>query len=389
MSRFPFSLNNTQSTVPVKRIVPSQPDAGSARKTAGDFSLLIKQRLDDALQPQSVTCDPQSDTTADAVTDKLQRLGRITTSVPTVSDLLIRHPEYKKECWDIIYAKANIDKPYTRIPVGTDIYLNPATRELVWKTDPTEKTAIPVFAEDGAVPHIESLSLKTAGSDTAVAASPVNTSLPAGSETRDDVSRELASVARSFIGTPYREMNCYEMVVEGLQSMGVRYYGEGGLAERLKTMAARQGKSRYAYFNGEGLIQASGTDVYSKTIPFVDQDCSVQSHSIMKEMAPLLEKGMLLSFSTTSHGHTGIVSQQGPTWTFINSGWIDNGIESGKRRKAVGEEILDKEITNWLKRAARQNEPLQITVGRFGSERLEPFRFSQAQRSRVSLSRKV
>jgi len=60
-------------------------------------------------------------------------LGAISTDHPTVSHLLVAHPEYGDECWDIIHSKGNQDKPYTRIPAGTEIYLDTDTREIDWQ----------------------------------------------------------------------------------------------------------------------------------------------------------------------------------------------------------------------------------------------------------------
>ncbi len=374
------SLNTPEYTAAASQAARRHvPEAGS------DFSTIINQQIETARHPTTKNEHADARPSGEMKPQKLEKLGTVTQSVSTVSELLIRHPEYKKDCWQIIYAKENIDKPYTQIPAGTDIYLNPDTRELVWQTEAAENIArqpsesvcpsstpdessSPVLASSGVPGPEKNVAFK---------------------KTETHFTQELVNVARSFIGTPYHKMNCYEMVVEGLETMGVRYHGKGGLAEHLKDMAARQGRSRYACFNGEGLIQASGTNVFSKTITSV-KDFDAESDTILEEMTPRLEKGMLLSFSTTSRGHTGIISQKGPGWTFINSGWLDHDIENRPHQKGVGEERLGDEIKNWLKVAARQNEPLQITVGRFGKEGLDPFRMQQASISSTpSLSRKI
>lgn len=67
-----------------------------------------------------------------SIKDNLINLGKVTKGRPTVSHLLADHSDYGRECWDIIHSGQNYDKPYTRIPVGTTIFLDPVTRELSW-----------------------------------------------------------------------------------------------------------------------------------------------------------------------------------------------------------------------------------------------------------------
>jgi hypothetical protein len=58
-------------------------------------------------------------------------LGRVTRQAPTVSHLLVQGP-YKDACWDILGKKVNADKPFTRIPEGETIYMDPDTCEILW-----------------------------------------------------------------------------------------------------------------------------------------------------------------------------------------------------------------------------------------------------------------
>jgi hypothetical protein len=62
-------------------------------------------------------------------------LGTITRDQPTVSHLLADHQSYGSECWEIIHSGQNHNKPYTRIPEGTEIFLDPQTREITWHGD--------------------------------------------------------------------------------------------------------------------------------------------------------------------------------------------------------------------------------------------------------------
>jgi hypothetical protein len=356
-----------------------QTRSGKARSGKTEFAKLVQQQVDTLRQHQPAD-EPDGK-------NRMQKLGKITRSVPTVSDLLIRHPEYKKDCWNIVYARENIDKPYTQIPEGTDIYIDPVTRELMWgdAIAPQGQPSMTSGAEDSG---FFEPAVSTPPADAVSFPLSSGKAFPSAGNPADVFTDDLVDVVRSFIGTPYQKMDCYEMVVEGLQGMGVRYHGKGGLAEHLKDMATREGRYRYAYFNGEGLLQASGADVFSRTIPSV-KNHDAETKSLMEEIAPILKKGMLLSFSTTTRGHTGIISQKDSDWTFINSGWMDHEIENRPRRKAVGEENLNAEIRNWLQRAARQKEPLQITLGRLDEDALNSFRMRQASLPGSSLSRKI
>ena len=164
-------------------------------------------------------------------------------------------------------------------------------------------------------------------------------------------------------------MNCYELLVKGLTNLGVRYQGSGGLGRKLIGMAKEQGLPMYAYFNGEGLIAASGSPVYSKTLYRVSSP-EREASQVLQEIKPYLEEGQILSFSIHSRGHTGIVSRAKDTWTLINSGKMDHAMESTDLSKGVGEESLEAEIRDWFKLAGNRNESLRITLGRLNENKL-------------------
>ncbi len=60
------------------------------------------------------------------------RLGTISDHNPTVSHLLMQRPDYARECWDIVHSHENRGKPYTRMPAGTEVYMDAETREILW-----------------------------------------------------------------------------------------------------------------------------------------------------------------------------------------------------------------------------------------------------------------
>jgi hypothetical protein len=289
----------------------------------------------------------------DGISEKRQPvlLGTITESTPTVSHLLFDHDEYRKDTWQIVHSEKNQDKPYKKIPQGTAVYLDPETQELHW-----DRKNMPVEV----VASQEPVQVRQEGRlDT--------------SEGRDPFSRQLAKAVEPFIGRPYEELDCYELVVRGLTTMGVRYHGTGGLLERLKSMAVQEGLPGNAFLNGEGLVEASGTKVYSKSFVRI-HDAKTQADQVIDELGALLRRGYIVSFSTHTKGHTGIVSKNNGEWTFINSGRMDNNLNAGSELRLVGEERLNEEIKDWFQLAASRKESLQITVGRLDEKKLMTFR---------------
>jgi hypothetical protein len=182
----------------------------------------------------------------------------------------------------------------------------------------------------------------------------------------------LVDAVEPMIGKSYAEMNCYELLVNGLSRMGIQYYGRGGLGHQMMTGAMDRGLPMNAYLNGEGLVRFSGSETYRKSL-FTVSDPVGQARQVMGEIAAYLEKGSILSFSTESRGHTGIVSSRNGDWTYINSGVMDNPVGEKATRKGVGEESLAREIENWFRLAARKNESLVITLGKLNQNKLAAY----------------
>jgi hypothetical protein len=180
----------------------------------------------------------------------------------------------------------------------------------------------------------------------------------------------LDDAVRPFIGTSYTKIDCYGLIVRGLINQGVQYHGYGGLREKLKKLAKRNGRPINAYFNGEGLVEKAGTQIFSKSMLRIS-NAQEKTDEIYAELTQYLQEGLILSFSTPTRGHTGIVSKQEDDWTFINSGIIDNPIFPGEVSERVGEEFLKAEITNWFVIAASRMEPLTVTLGRIDVNQLQ------------------
>jgi hypothetical protein len=300
----------------------------------------------------------------------LIHIGTISRENPTVSHLLITHRDYRRDCWDIIHSDVNDQKAFCRVQEGEKIFIDPITREITWGgRSPTPSTAPPPQP------------VASSGSQSPQRDAPVFKGRPSPREsgqtaTRagilDSTSTSLATVLKQRIGTPYHRLDCYELVVAGLRDMGVRYAGSGGMQRYLINAAASQGLPMNAYLTGEGLIQASATTVYDRTLTAVSQT-EKATEALWKEIEPCLEKGLIVSFSTGGRGHTGVVSTYDRTWTFLNSGDIDNDVRSTVRRKGVGEEELRAEIANWVRRAARNGKSLRIAMGRLNPDKLAAF----------------
>ena len=298
---------------------------------------------------------------------KLVKIGTITSKNPTVSNLLIRNPALKKDCWNIIYAQQNRDKAYTCIPTGTDIYYDPATKELLWGD------MMDTFAEPSVVASASS-GPGAFQSETAISATTSDNNavyrLAKGPEGRvDGLNENLVDTVKPMIGKTYADMNCYELLVNVLSKMGVQYYGRDGLGRRMVAGAMDKGLPINAYLNGEGLIRFSGSETYRKSFLRVSDPVG-QARKVIQEMASHLEKGSILSFSIESQGHAGIISSKNGSWTYINSGIMDNPVDKITTSKGVGEESLDREIENWFRLAARKNESLVITLGKLDKNKL-------------------
>jgi hypothetical protein len=284
------------------------------------------------------------------VHNRLIYLGEISPEHRTVSNLLVRHPEYGKRTWQIIHSEENRVKPYTRIRSGTKVFLNPNSLEITWA--------------------------QNAGTYEGLArSSPLDRersepSPHGGKPEKDPFSEGLVRAVEPLLGRAYEEIDCFQLVIQGLEKLGVKYRGRGGLGERLMRVALSKGLPQNAYLNGEGLVELTGSSVYAKSF-LKNMDPVEQARKVFAELEPLLERGLILSFSTPTRGHTGIISRQGDHWTYINSGRMDHEVQRRSREKGVGEEFLKKEIKNWFRLARERGESLQITVGRLHEEKLK------------------
>ncbi len=318
-------------------------------------SFLEKGSVDQRLcatktDPALASAKKMTSTEQESQSNRLAFLGIIDRQSPTVSNLLIDDPQFSKDCWRIVHADINRHKPFTRMLPGTPVFLDPSTNEIFWEESfPPPKEFPGSVAEPGKASQI------------------------ADREKTNSCGSRLASAVQSFIGRGYDEIDCYELLVNGLQLMGVQYQGNDGLKAQLVRMAREEGLSENAYLSGEGIVEASGKRVYDRTLLPLENS-EKQARQIKSEITSVLDNGHILSFSTPTRGHTGVVDHRNGKWVFVNSGRLDHPVANRPViRKGVGEEDLEAEIVNWLRLAAARKEPLRISIGCLVEDKLSAF----------------
>ena len=320
------------------QIISRDNTVSALKKTPASRDLLFAEMLCRKAKASNITGDLATSAPAEPVA-----IGTITRDKPTVSHLLVNHPDYKKDCWRIIHADINRDKPFTRIRAGETIYIDPATAEITWGTAPAPA---PVLALQDAM---------------------------AAPEAPDDtLSARFIQALKPYMGTDHSKVDCYELVVNGIKSLGYQYHGQAGIKSSLMERALHDRLPVNAYLTGEGLMEKTGKTIVSKSFENIG-DPAQAAMTFVREIQPLLRQGRILSFSTPTKGHTGVISKAENQWTFINSGIMDNSVGKSVNANAVGEEFLTDELENWFALAKKQKEPLRITIGTLDQKKLAMF----------------
>lgn len=329
---------NTVIVHPLRQIPAAAGSPPAKTDQPGSFNDLLAGYIDQQKpqQPPNGTAEPGL------------LVGEITRENPTVSELLMQHQELRSSTWDIVHSEQNKNKDYTKIQPGTRIYYNRNKGTLTWDTPNPAQTSHPHTASMIPAPvHL-------------------NASVP---QVPGHPATNLSEAVQRYLGTSYDEINCYELLVKGLRHMDIPYSGKDGLYSKLTRMALDKGMAPNAYLNGEGIVKAAGSLVLTNNYPVIS-NWRDEAAALIKEIEPLLDNGQILSFSTERRGHTGVVSRQNNQWTFINSGRLDNPVESNSVRRGVGEEILHEEIRNWFKLAQTRNETLSVTLGQLEQNKI-------------------
>jgi hypothetical protein len=296
-------------------------------------------------------------------------LGRLSHENPTVSHLLIKHPQFGKNCWRIVHSETNRDKPFHRIAEGKPIYLDTRTQEILWEgqSAPKEKAEVNTTLEESSPSNAQNSALIQNHQTSEVGL------LSQGNERVSEFNPDrLPHHLKTYLGESYSALDCYELVVQGMKKIGVCYEGKEGLQHSLIKKALNRNLPLNAYLTGEGLIDASSTTLYSNTISSSNSP-EKKAEEIIREVESSLEPGLILSCSMPKRGHMGVISRYGEQWTLINSGQMDNNVHTSSQRKGVGEEDLKAELTNWLRRAKEKNHSLRVTIGRLNQEKLSAY----------------
>ena len=244
-------------------------------------------------------------------------IGRISHEKPTVSHLLIRHPRYGRDCWEIINSEINHNKKYREIPFGKAIYLDPKSLELAW--DGRSFKSSSAFSDKGPFHDSKESAPKRVSANSRAPHRASNNSFfdP----------KDFSEVLKGYIGTSYNKLDCFELVVQGLRNIGICYGGKGGIQNQLIKKAVARNLPINSYLTGEGLIENFSTKVYGKTFSDVSHPEN-KAEQVLSDLESSLEQGLIVSFATARRGHIGVISRYAKTWTFLNSGVIDNNVQS-------------------------------------------------------------
>ena len=286
-------------------------------------------------------------------------LGVITTENYTVSHLLVKNGKYSANTWNIIHNSLNRNKDFTKIEPGTRVWLDSETMELMWDR---EKSAGPGHRSGDLNP------LPASGSHKAQGAAGDNSGFLQMGKTKVLADNLVQAVSRE-IGKNYEDVDCYELVVKGLSSLGIRYGGRGGLKDALMNKALASNLPPNAYLTGEGLVSACGTNLFRGTYANI-KDPDALAREVYDNLGPRLRHGGILSLSTRTRGHTGVVASRDNQWTYINSGRMDNNIGDRVPSLGVGQEDLLAELRNWFRLAKSRDEALSITLGELSQDKL-------------------
>ncbi len=185
------------------------------------------------------------------------------------------------------------------------------------------------------------------------------TELEVHSRRQDDtLGSELIRVSRErYLGRSYSKRDCYTFLVRALEDIGVRYYGPEGLRSELVQKALNDGLSPYRYLTGEAVTHSLTGRPVEIHIPNAREDAL---ESTWKQLERALLPGAVLSISSQTFGHTGIVAENNAQWTFLNSSTQRRSAGTGYR---IQEEDLKSELKEWLQRARKRNSFLTITLG--------------------------
>jgi len=154
----------------------------------------------------------------------------------------------------------------------------------------------------------------------------------------------------------YKNRDCLEFLANLLEDNGIAYYGKNGLANQLIGQARTQGKKMNAYLTGEGLTRKLSSRPITVRL---EKDYKESFEQVWNRLKPHIRSGSILSFSSKSFGHTGLVDQIDDRWAYFNA----SGTAGKPETYQVKAEDLKPEVKSWFDRAQKQETFLNITIG--------------------------
>lgn len=312
--------------------VLSESSIKKTSKNKGNFSAVLARAGKDGA---SAPLTPQAK----------ESLGVITAENYTVSHLLVRNSKFAADTWNIIHSPINQNKDFTKIQPGAQVWIDPETKEISWRQENLAEPAVQTRKNV----HVRRS--------------------PDFSKEADSLAESLVRAVSQEIGKNYEDVDCYELVVKGLSSLGIQYSGRGGLKDALMNRALASSLPSNAYLTGEGLVNACGNNLFNGTYININ-DPDALAKEVYESLGPNLRHGGILSLSTRTRGHTGVVAARDDQWTYINSGRMDNNIGDRVPSLGVGQEDLLAELRNWFRLAKSRGEALSVSLGELNREKL-------------------
>ena len=221
------------------------------------------------------------------------RLGTISADQPTVSHLLAEHPDYSRDCWEIVHSRTNSAKAYTRIAAGTEIFMNPKTREITWDSVQRSPYETGLNPPQSLFQHSKDLDIKPGRFESAGHHPDIENAIDAAAA-RHGLSRELiAGVIRAESNfdvhavSPAGAQGLMQLMPETARELGVENpfdirenidAGTRYLKQMLRLFGNDLEKALSAYNAGPGTVRRfNGSVPYAETRQYVERVISYLS----------------------------------------------------------------------------------------------------------------
>jgi len=171
-----------------------------------------------------------------------------------------------------------------------------------------------------------------------------------------EITKPVKNTVLQNLRNRYKNTDCLEFLANLLEDNGIAYFGKNGMANRLIGQARSQGKNLNAYLTGEGLTQELSSQPITVSLK---KDHKGDFEQVWRQIQPHIQAGSILSFSSKSFGHTGLVDRVDNRWVYFNA----SGAVGKPETYRVKAEVLKPEVKSWFDRAKKQETFLNITIG--------------------------